>query len=61
VPRRVREPGPEMGLGPEEIELAGRVDGRWDLLSLVRSANIREADALLAFARLAELGVVELG
>jgi len=60
VPRRVREPGPEMGLAPEEVELASRIDGRWDLLSLVRSASMREADALLAFARLAELGVVEL-
>jgi hypothetical protein len=35
--------------------------GRWDLLSLVRSGTIREADALMAFARLAELGVIELG
>jgi hypothetical protein len=61
VPRRVREPGPEMGLAPAELELANRIDGRWDLLSLVRSANLREAEALLAFARLADLGVVELG
>ena len=50
-----------MGLSPAELELAARVDGRWDLLSLVRSANVREAEALLAFAHLAEVGVVELG
>jgi len=61
VPKRVKEPGPELALAPAELELAARVDGRWDLLSLVRSANVREAEALLAFARLAELGVVELG
>ncbi len=61
VPKRVREPAPDMQLSNAELELAARVDGRWDLLSLVRSANVREAEALLAFARLAEVGVVELG
>ena len=49
------------GLSETEVELAGRVDGCWDLLSLLRSASVREAEALLAFARLAEVGVVELG
>jgi hypothetical protein len=61
VPRRVREPTHALGLSDVEIELAGRVDGCWDLLSLVRAANIREAEALLAFAHLAEVGVLELG
>ncbi|HSD87325.1 MAG TPA: DUF4388 domain-containing protein [Kofleriaceae bacterium] len=61
VPKRVKDPSRSLGLTDTEIELANRVDGRWDLLSLVRSANVREAEALLAFARLAELGVVELG
>jgi hypothetical protein len=61
VPKRVKEPTSELGLATAEIELAQRVDGRWDLLSLVRSANIREAEALLAFAHLAEVGVVDLG
>lgn len=51
----------EHALTEAEIELAERVDGRWDLLSLVRSAPLREAEALLAFAKLAEAGVVELG
>ncbi|MGN6110187.1 MAG: DUF4388 domain-containing protein [Kofleriaceae bacterium] len=64
VPRRGKELTPrliaELGLGEAEIELANRVDGRWDLLSLVRSASVREAEALLAFARLAEVGIVEL-
>lgn len=61
VPKRVREPSPGLGLSPAEIELASRIDGRWDLLSLIKSASIREAEALLAFAHLAEVGVVELG
>jgi hypothetical protein len=61
VPRRAKEPTPAMGLSQAEIELAARVDGRWDLLSLVESANMRDAEALLAFAHLAEVGVVELG
>jgi hypothetical protein len=60
IPRRVRDPA-GLGLSDVEIELAGRVDGRWDLLSLIRSAGVREAEALLAFSRLAEAGVVELG
>jgi len=51
----------DLSLSEAEMELAGRVDGRWDLLSLIRSASLREAEALLAFARLAEVGVVELG
>ncbi len=65
VPKRIREIDPEFGdqhgLTDAEIELARRVDGRWDLLSLIRSATVREAEALLAFAHLAEVGVVELG
>jgi hypothetical protein len=61
VPKRVRAPAKDMELSPAEIELASRIDGRWDLLSLVKSTNLREAEALLAFAHLAELGVIELG
>jgi len=65
VPRRVRELSPaaatELGLSDAEREIAARVDGRWDLLWLVRSASVRESEALLALARLAEVGVIELG
>ncbi len=66
VPKRIKDVAPgkvaeELGLSAAELELAARVDGRWDLLSLVKSASVREADALLAFAHLAEVGVVELG
>jgi hypothetical protein len=61
VPKRLRAPAPELGLSVTELELANRIDGRWDLLSLIKSASVREAEALLAFAHLAELGIVELG
>jgi len=61
VPRKIKEASAALGLSAAEVELAARVDGRWDLLSIVKSANIREAEALLAFAHLAEVGVVELG
>jgi hypothetical protein len=65
VPRLSRELSrqlaTDLSLTDAEMELAARVDGRWDLLSLIRSASVREAEALLAFAHLAEVGVVELG
>lgn len=61
VPKRVKDASADQGLSQAEVDLAARVDGRWDLLSLIRSANMREAEALLAFAHLAEVGVVELG
>lgn len=65
VPRLARELSrqlaAELSLTDAEMELAARVDGRWDLLSLIRSVSVREAEALLAFAHLAEVGVVELG
>jgi len=59
VPRRLKEPPGD--LEPAEKLLAQRVDGRWDLLSIVRASGIREADALLAIAHLAEVGVIDLG
>lgn len=65
VPRRTRELAPgdstALGLSDVEVDLLARVDGRWDLLSLIKSAGVREAEALLAFAHLAGVGVVELG
>ena len=57
----MKDPKSDPTLSEAEIELAARIDGRWDLLSLIRSANMREAEALIAFAHLAEVGVVDLG
>jgi hypothetical protein len=61
TPALTPERATALGLTETEVELAGRVDGCWDLLSLVRSAPVREAEALLGFARLAEVGVLDLG
>jgi hypothetical protein len=64
VPRRLRELSElpaDHGLSPIELELAARIDGCWDLLSLVKTSSAREGEALLAFARLAQAGVVDLG
>lgn len=64
VPRVVAELTPQvaedLGLTTVEVEMANRCDGRWDLLSLVRSSSVREAEALLALYHLSEVGILEL-
>jgi hypothetical protein len=62
VPRLRRSPEELDALGLSEVErrLAHRVDGRWDLLSLVRSSPFGEVPTLLAFATLAERGIIAL-
>jgi hypothetical protein len=62
VPRLRRSPAElaQMDLTEVERRLVHRIDGRWDLLSLIRTSSVRESEALLALARLAERGVVEL-
>lgn len=47
-------------LSETERYLAGRVDGRWDLLSLMRASQVREAEALITFKRLADRGIIAL-
>lgn len=47
-------------LSETERYLAGRVDGRWDLLSLMRASSMREAEALITFKRLADRGIIAL-
>lgn len=47
-------------LSDTERYLAGRVDGRWDLLSLMRVAPVREVEALITFKRLADRGIISL-
>jgi len=49
-----------MELSDAERYLAGRVDGRWDLLSLLRASQLREIDALITFKRLADRGIIAL-
>ncbi len=57
--RRHPVPSPAPALTDVQTELLARVDGCWDLLSLLRSAGTRESDALLTFAQLRELGFIE--
>jgi hypothetical protein len=47
-------------LNDHEKYIIGRVDGHWDLLSLMRLSPIREVDALLTFKRLHDRGIIEL-
>ncbi len=47
-------------LSDVERRLARRVDGRWDLLTLVRSSPFGEVPTLLAFAALADRGIIAL-
>lgn len=49
-----------MALSAEERYLVNRIDGRWDLLSLMRVSPLREVDALITINRLAERGVIAL-
>jgi hypothetical protein len=62
VPTLRRSPAEldELELSDVERRLARRVDGRWDLLSLVRSSPFGEVPTLLAFATLAERGIIAL-
>jgi hypothetical protein len=50
----------KLQLSAEERYLIGRIDGRWDLLSLMRVSPLREVEALITFQRLAERGVISL-
>jgi uncharacterized protein DUF4388 len=62
VPRllKSRDELESLDLTDTERYLAGRVDGRWDLLSLMRVAPLREVEALLTFKRLADRGIIAL-
>ncbi len=48
-------------LTAEERAFLGRVDGRWDLLTLIQAGPLPLVDALLAAHKLVERGVVTLG
>ena len=49
-----------MDLTDSERYLTGRIDGRWDLLSLMRVSPLREVEALITFKRLADRGIISL-
>ena len=47
-------------LTPEEVFLVSRVNGSWDLKSIVSISPLREVDALRVFRRLTERGIIAL-
>ncbi|HUD70811.1 MAG TPA: DUF4388 domain-containing protein [Dongiaceae bacterium] len=47
-------------LSPEEFFLVSRVNGTWDLRSIMSISPLREVDALRALKRLRERGVIDL-
>jgi hypothetical protein len=49
-----------LDLDKAERYLANRIDGRWDLFSLMRVAPLRQIDALMAFRSLADRGIISL-
>ena len=60
---RLAKPAQELAnleLSAEERYFVGRIDGRWDLLSLMRVSPLREAEALITLQKLAARGVITL-
>jgi hypothetical protein len=47
-------------LTPEEFFLLSRIDGTWDVKSIIQISPIREVDALRALKRMHEKGFIEL-
>jgi hypothetical protein len=45
---------------PKEFYLLSRIDGSWDVKSIVQLAPLREADTLRTLKRLREAGVIDL-
>jgi hypothetical protein len=47
-------------LTPTEFFLLSRIDGTWDIKSIVQVAPLRETDTLRALKRMRELGLISL-
>lgn len=61
VPRRLEtEPEVEEALTEAERYLLGRIDGCWDLFTLVSSSALGEIETLFTFKTLSERGVIAL-
>jgi hypothetical protein len=60
VPRTLRPPEEVDCLSSEEKYLLGRVDGRWDLMTLMRGTTLREVEALVTLQKLATKGLISL-
>jgi hypothetical protein len=49
-----------LDLSPEEVFLVSRVNGSWDLKSIISISPLREVDALRALKKLRERGIIDL-
>jgi hypothetical protein len=49
-----------LDLSPEEVFLVSRVNGTWDLRSIISISPLREVDALRALKKLRERGIIDL-
>jgi uncharacterized protein DUF4388 len=49
-----------MDFSPEEVFLMSRVNGTWDLRSIISISPLREVDALRALKKLRERGIIDL-
>lgn len=47
-------------LSPQEFFLLSRIDGLWDVRSIIQISPLREVDALRTLKRMRELGMIEL-
>jgi len=47
-------------LSPSEFFLLSRIDGTWDIKSIIQIAPLRESDALRTLKRMRENGLIEL-
>ena len=60
VLRRPLESLMDQNLSPEEVFLVTRVNGTWDLRSIMSISPLREVDALRALKKLRERGIIDL-
>jgi hypothetical protein len=60
VLRRPLESLTGFDLSPEEVFLVSRVNGSWDLRSIISISPLREVDALRALKKLRERGILDL-
>jgi hypothetical protein len=58
--RPAAELATEARLTPQEFFLLSRIDGLWDVRSIIQVAPLREVDALRTLKRMRELGMIDL-
>jgi hypothetical protein len=60
VPSLVPEPGELTLLKPEERQVAGLINGQWDVSTLVLASPLRELDTLKTLAKLVRMGLLQV-